>query len=205
MRSVVLLSGGIDSAVALDMTLDTTDPGDVEALAFNYGQRHQRELNAAYDIALHYGVKRTCINIDPQLFTGSAITRYDVPLPKEIATEPDATYVPARNTVFLALAAARAESLGATRVVIGCNADDAGAYPDCRADYIHAMRDVLQRGTLRHIWVLAPLIYHTKAEVLDAARMRNVPIHKTWSCYEGLAAGPCGSCGACLLREQAGA
>lgn len=200
MKSVLLLSGGLDSTVALAMH---SNPSDVTALTIDYGQRNrQREITAAIKIAQHYNCRQhTVIRVDPILFAGSALTS-DGALPDQPATAPDATYVPARNTVLLALAAARAESIGAKQIIIGANADDAAGYPDCRADYLEAFRDVLQAGTVGHVWVSAPLLDTRKAEILQIARQLDVPIGLTWSCYEGLAAGPCGRCGACKLREE---
>jgi 7-cyano-7-deazaguanine synthase len=195
-KTVVLLSGGLDSAVALAMQRNTY----LTTLTVDYGQRHIREVDAAADIAAHYQVPNLVVTVDPRLFGGSALTEHHAPLPDGAATAPDATYVPARNTVLLALAAAHAETLGARRIVIGANADDAGAYPDCRARYIQAFRDVLCEGTLGHVWVDAPLITTTKAEIIDLAHQLDVPIDRTWSCYAG-GNEPCGRCGACQLRE----
>lgn len=195
MKSVVLLSGGVDSAVALALHREAV----VEALTVDYGQRHRKELWAAAAVAEHYQVRHMLTQVDPWLFSGSALTSGG-PLPTGPAAEPDSTYVPARNTVLLALAAARAEAVGATKVIIGANLDDAAGYPDCRPGYIEAMRDVLQQGTVGHVWVDAPLLYWPKARVLDCARELGVPLELTWSCYQGGDA-PCGVCGACQLRE----
>ena len=190
--TVLLLSGGVDSAVALSM-----QTGPVETLTIDYGQRHRKEIDAAKKISAHYGVNNITIELDNRLFGGvSALTDRSVKLPTGHATSPDFTYVPARNTVFLALAAARAESIGANRVVIGCNADDAGAYPDCSLRYIQSFRDVLIDGTIGKVWVSAPLIGLTKRQIISEAYYRLVPIELTWSCYAGSDT-PCGVCGAC--------
>lgn len=190
MKSIVLLSGGLDSAVALAVTEDA-----IEALTVDYGQRHWKEITAAAKIAAHYGTRHTVIAIDPILFEGSALTGTgDIPVGH--ANAPDATYVPARNTVLLALAAARAESIGAKRIVIGANADDAAGYPDCRRPYIEAFRDVLNHGTLGHVWVQAPLLALRKHDIRERATKLGVPIELTWSCYLG-GNEPCGQCGAC--------
>lgn len=196
MRSVVLLSGGLDSAVALALA---DDP--VEALTVDYGQRHRREIEAARALAAHYGVPWRPITLDPTLFEGTTSALVgNTPVPEGHADEPDATYVPARNTVLLSLAAARAEVLGAGSVIIGANADDAAAYPDCRAAYLQSFRDVLLEGTLGHVWIQAPLLAMGKREILLHARRLDVPVDLTWSCYEGLDSGPCGRCGACQAR-----
>lgn len=197
MKSVVLLSGGLDSAVALAIQKEPVD-----TLTIDYGQRHKREIRAAIAIAEHYDIPNTVIRVNPQLFGSSALTSPYIDIPQTISTTPDTTYVPARNTVFIALAAARAESIKAGSIVIGANRDDENAYPDCRPSYLQAYRDVLNLGTATHIWIDAPLIRMTKLDVIAAARELDVPIDLTWSCYEG-GNEPCGQCGACLLREQA--
>jgi 7-cyano-7-deazaguanine synthase len=193
MKSLVLLSGGVDSAVSLAIT---NDP--VEALTIDYGQRHNREIFAAQKIAAHYDVPWQLVNVDPVIFRGSALTNH-AEVPDGHAESPDATYVPARNTVFLAVAAARAESIGANSIILGANADDAAGYPDCRAEYLWAYRDVLQQGTVGNIWISAPLLLNTKAEIMDMASELDVPIELTWSCYRG-GENPCGTCGACVSR-----
>lgn len=197
-KSVVLLSGGVDSTVALDMALKAGS--DVTALSVNYGQVHSRELTAARQVAMHYAVRHIVANIDPILFAGSALTG-DRDVPDGHAESPDETYVPARNTVLLALAAARAESMGADRVVIGANADDQAAYPDCRRSYLEAFRDVLQLGTVNHVWVSAPLLGLTKREIFEYAAGNEVPIWLTYSCYRG-GMEQCGSCGACVSNKE---
>jgi 7-cyano-7-deazaguanine synthase len=195
--SVVLLSGGVDSTVALDMAVGAAK--EVTALSVDYGQRHSRELEAARQVALFYGVRHVEAKVDPVFFSGSALTS-DREVPDGHAVSPDATYVPARNTVLLALAAAQAESIGAKNIVIGANADDQAAYPDCRRQYLEAFRDVLQFGTVNHVWVSAPLLSLTKWQISDYAKENNVPLWLTYSCYRGEEQ-PCGSCGACVSNE----
>lgn len=189
MKTVVLLSGGLDSAVTLAMH------PDADCLTVDYGQRHRREIDSARKVAAHYGAAHTVATVDPILFKGSALTD-DIKVPDGHAESPDATYVPARNTVLLALAAAYAESIGARKIVIGANADDAAGYPDCRSSYIQAFRDVLLQGTIGHVWVAAPLLGFTKVGVLALATELDVPVELTWSCYAGMDV-PCGTCGAC--------
>ena len=193
--AVVLLSGGIDSTVALALTLQTTRY--VETLTVSYGQTHNKEIGAAHTIADHYQVGNTTITLDPILFAGSALTGFGG-IPDNHADNPDTTYVPARNTVLLALAAARAETLHMGRVVIGCNKDDAAGYPDCRRNYLEAFRDVLAQGTINNTWVSAPLLELTKPSIIKLAHHLNVPTHLTWSCYRG-GDTPCGQCGACQV------
>ena len=201
MKTVVLLSGGLDSATVLGLAVAQEGASDVEALSINYGQRHRRELDSAKDLAAHYGVVHTMVSVDPVLFGGSALTS-GPEAPEGAASEPDATYVPARNTVLLALAAARAEAVGAKVVSIGANADDAGGYPDCRRKFLESFREVLLIGTVGHVWVSAPLLSLTKSGVADLATELGVPIDLTWSCYRG-GDEPCGTCGACELRNAA--
>lgn len=199
MKTLVLLSGGVDSTLCLALALTDGDP--VEAMSVNYGQRHNREIIAAMNIANHYGVPHGIMKVDPALFVGSALTGGQ-DIPDGHAEAPDATYVPARNTVLLAMAAARAEAIGARRIVIGANKDDAAGYPDCRPGYIHAFRDVLTQGTISHVWIHTPLIGLTKREVIRSAKAMAVPLHLTWSCYRGDNL-PCGTCGACVSLQEA--
>lgn len=196
MKSVVLLSGGVDSTVSLAWAL--ANQHSPVALSVDYGQRHRRELDSAAKVAQHYGVQHTIVKLDPVLFGGSALTG-SVPVPDGAATEPDETYVPARNTVLLALAAAHAESLRARAIVIGSNKDDSTAYPDCRPSYLHAFRNVLNEGTVGHVWVMAPFINLKKADVITWGQRWNAPLDLTWSCYRG-GETPCGTCGACITR-----
>lgn len=192
MKSVVLLSGGLDSALVLAMTAEP-----VEALTVDYGQRHQKEIDAAEKIAAHYGVPWRLITVDPQLYegTGSALLGGSE-VPEGHAEQVDATYVPMRNTLLISMASVRAEILGARMIGLGANADDAAGYPDCRPSYLEGFRDVLITGTLQHIWVHAPLLYTKKSQIRALAEERGVPTGLVWSCYAG-GAEPCGKCGAC--------
>lgn len=194
MKSVVLLSGGLDSSVALAMAVRGGHQ-DVEALTVNYGQRHSREIHAAHSVARFFGVRQGLVDVSPSLFFGSALTNLS-DMPDGHATEPDSTYVPARNAVLLALAAARAESIGARNVIIGANAADNAGYPDCRHEFIDAYRRVLNLGTVGHVWISTPLISMSKADIWRLALELGVPVDLTWSCYRG-GDEPCGRCGAC--------
>ncbi len=189
--NVVLLSGGIDSTLALALTLTH---GDADTITVDYGQSHRRELDAAAKIAAHYNVRNTVITIGGLRFDSALTGLGDIPTGH--AEQPDTTYVPGRNTILLALAASRAESIGADRIVIGCNKDDAAGYPDCRREYLEAYRDVLQAGTVNPVWVDAPLLNLTKKEVINHAEELDVPIGLTYSCYRGEPQA-CGRCGAC--------
>jgi 7-cyano-7-deazaguanine synthase len=193
MKAVVLLSGGVDSTVALGLMLERNLY--CEALTIDYGQVNNLEIEAAKKVADYYGVLHKVVPISPLLFTGSALLGFgDIPVGEP--RRPDATYVPARNTVLLALAAARAEATQSDMVVIGANADDAVGYPDCRAEYLNAFRSVLRLGTVNQIWVSTPLLLKTKREVLELGREINAPLSLTYSCYRG-AEVQCGECGAC--------
>ncbi len=189
--NVVLLSGGIDSTLALALTLNH---GDADTITVDYGQSHRREIEAAAAIADHYNVRNTVITISGLWFDSALTGLGDIPTGH--AEQPDTTYVPGRNTMLIALAASRAESIGAQRIVIGCNKDDAAGYPDCRREYIEAFRDVLISGTVNHVWVKAPLLHMTKKEVIHTAKSIDVPLALTYSCYRGEPQA-CGRCGAC--------
>lgn len=192
-KAVLLLSGGLDSTVALAMAVEAGY--DIDTLTVNYGQRHLKEIASAKIIAEYYNVPNVEVSVNPVLFGGSALT-WDREMPQGHATRPDATYVPARNTVLLALAAARAESIGAGTVIIGANSGDAAGYPDCRQQFIESFRDVLSLGTVNHVWVMAPLLKMSKHQILAQGVRLNAPVSSTWSCYRG-GNRECGQCGAC--------
>lgn len=194
MKSVVLLSGGIDSVTALAVA---AEHNQVHALTVLYGQTHHRELLCAETAATKYGAHHVVVPVEG-VIAGSALTG-DAPLPTSAAAAPDATYVPARNTVLLSIATAYAESVGAEEIVIGANADDAAGYPDCRPEYFAAMQTVLCLGTLSPPRISTPLIDRTKGEVIWLAHAMNVDLADTWSCYVGGDL-PCGECGACIVR-----
>lgn len=194
MDSVVLLSGGVDSTVALARELSRFG-GQVRALTVDYGQRHIREVEAAKKVAEFYSVDHTIVAVDSFLFSGSALTG-GAAIPKGHAENVDGTYVPARNTVLLALASALAESIGFGKIIFGANSDDEAGYPDCRAGYIESFRDVLAKGTVGHVWLSAPLMAMSKRNVVELGRTLGVPFHLTWSCYAG-GESKCGVCGAC--------
>ncbi len=202
-RAVVLLSGGVDSATVL--ALAARDGFEVHALSFDYGQRHRVELDAARRLGVHYAVvQHVVIDIDPTVFGGAVLTGGDRRFGPE---ESPATYVPARNTLFLSYAVAWAEALGARDVFLGPNADDARGYPDCREPYLRAFERVAELGTQAGagLTLHAPLVCRSKQEVVELARSFNVPLELTWSCYFPTSAGdPCGGCDACRLRSAAG-
>jgi 7-cyano-7-deazaguanine synthase len=208
-RGVVLLSGGIDSATTLAVAI--AEGYETYALSFDYGQRHKMETNAARRVANSLGVKDHRIaKIDLRVFGGSALTD-DVVVPKqrserEIADGIPVTYVPARNTIFLAYALAWAEVIPANDIFLGVNAIDYSGYPDCRPEFIDAFENLANLGTKagvagRRFQIHAPLIKLSKAQIIGKAVELAVDLSFTHSCYdpspEGLA---CGECDSCLLR-----
>jgi len=206
--AIVLLSGGIDSATCLAIATHTGFA--CHALSFRYGQRHAIELDAARAIATALGaVEHRVIGIDLRAFGGSALTdSIDVPLdrsPVEIGADIPVTYVPARNTIFLAYALAHAELLGARDIYIGVNALDFSGYPDCRPAFIAAFQAAARLGTrLKDLTIRAPLLRLSKAEIVLRARDLGVDLGMTRSCYAPDEAGrACGRCDACVIRLKA--
>jgi 7-cyano-7-deazaguanine synthase len=216
-KAVVLLSGGMDSTTTAAVA--RRDGFDVHALSVRYGQRHVVELEAARRVAEWLGVRRhVVIDLDLRAFGGSALTA-DMPVPKdtpmaEIGIGIPATYVPARNTIFLSLALAWAETLGASDIFIGANALDYSGYPDCRPEYFEAwarMAGLATRAGVEGapITLHTPLIGLTKAEIVRLGRSLGVDYGLTSTCYDPSPDGAaCGHCEACLLRlkgfEEAG-
>jgi 7-cyano-7-deazaguanine synthase len=212
-RAVVLLSGGLDSAtVAAELQ---RDGWRVHALTVDYGQRHSAELAAARSVAEALSVaEHVVITVGLGAFGGSALTDAAIAVPKEIdplapvATSIPVTYVPARNLVLLALAAAFAEARGAQAIGIGVNALDYSGYPDCRPEYIESFERMANLATRagvegRGLRVHTPLIAMTKAEIVKLGQRLGVDYGLTWSCYDPTPQGtPCGRCDACLLREK---
>lgn len=210
MKAVVLLSGGLDSSTVLYQA--KADGYECYAIAFDYQQRHRRELEAATAIAHTAGADLQLVSFDLRTMGGSALTDNSINLPcdrsmTEMAQTIPVTYVPARNTIFLSFALAYAETKGAERVYIGVNALDYSGYPDCRPDYIQAMQEVFRLGTKQGregqaIQIVTPLIDLKKTEIIQLGNKLGVPWEKTWSCYAGSKTA-CGICDACRLRLTA--
>ena len=208
-RAVVLLSGGMDSATTLAVA--RRDGHDCYALSFRYGQRHAIELDAAGQVAAALGaVAHQVLDIDLRAFGGSALTA-ELSVPKDRALQDmgDAipvTYVPARNTVFLALALAWSEVLEARAIYLGANAIDYSGYPDCRPEFLRAFEEVARRGTRAGIEghgveIRAPLVRLSKAEIIRLGHELGVDFSLTRTCYDpSLDGAACGHCDACLLR-----
>jgi 7-cyano-7-deazaguanine synthase len=210
-HAVVLLSGGLDSATTL--AIARSQGYEIYALSFDYGQRHAPELEAARQITRSLGTKEhRIVKIDNQIFGGSALTD-DVDVPKsrsenEIGTGIPVTYVPARNTIFLAHALAWAETIPAGHIFIGANAIDYSGYPDCRPEFIALFETLANIGTKTgvegaRIQIHAPLIKMSKAEIVRKAVELDVDLSLTHSCYDPLPDGrACGKCDSCLLRQK---
>lgn len=208
--AVVLLSGGLDSATAAAWAVAAG--WRLAALSIDYGQRHRVELDAARAVAHALGITdHVVLPIDLAAFGGSALVNAAIPVPKgrdeaAIATGIPATYVPARNTVFLALALAMAETRGAEAIVLGVNAVDYSGYPDCRPEFVTAFEQLAALATKagvegRPTRILAPLQTLSKAEIIRMGLGIGLDYGLTTSCYDPAATGrPCGGCDSCLLR-----
>ncbi len=207
-KAVVLLSGGMDSATAV--AIAKADGFDVIALTFDYGQRHQKEVDAARRVAKHFDVKdHRIVKVDLAGVGASALTDRSISVPErrsleEIGHGIPPTYVPARNTIFLSHALATAEACGAKAIYIAANVIDHSGYPDCRPEYYAAFQEVVRLGTKRGvegdiIEVRTPLIHMTKADIVRTGTKLGVPFEFTWSCYHGRSKA-CGVCDACQLR-----
>jgi 7-cyano-7-deazaguanine synthase len=211
-RAVVLLSGGLDSATVL--AIARAQGFALYALSFSYGQRHVIELEAARRVAAAIGVESHRIaQIDLRIFGGSALTgEIEVPKGRGIAEMSHGipiTYVPARNTIFLAFALAWAEVLGSSDVFIGVNALDYSGYPDCRPEFIEAFEKMANLATKagvegrQRLRIHTPLIAMTKAQIVARGLELGVDYELTSSCYDPSPAGaPCGECDSCLLRRR---
>jgi 7-cyano-7-deazaguanine synthase len=205
--AVVLLSGGLDSYTAA--ALAKADGFRLFALTVCYGQRHVRELESARAVAMTLGVERHVeIGVDLSMFGGSSLTT-SAPVPKDRPIDHSdipSTYVPARNTVFLALALAWAESLGARDIVIGVNAVDYSGYPDCRPEFLSAFEDLASLATARGVrgegfQIHAPLVRLTKGDIIRKGLDLRLDYGLTHSCYDPTPDGrPCKRCDSCVLR-----
>jgi 7-cyano-7-deazaguanine synthase len=212
MKAVVLASGGIDSTTVLGLA--RTQGFDVYALSFDYGQRHRHELAAAKRVVTALGASRHIVTkIDLRVFGGSALTaEMEVPKGREpgtISSEIPVTYVPARNTIFLAFALGWCEVLAAQDIFIGVNAIDYSGYPDCRPQFLEAFERLANLATKAGVEgaaqyrIHAPLLRMTKAEIIRTGAGLGIDFSLTHSCYdpspEGLA---CGACDSCILRRR---
>ena len=205
--AVVLLSGGLDSATTLALARERGY--DCRAISFAYGQRHDAELDAAARLAGTLGAtEHKVVRLDLGAIGGSALTDAAIPVPEQATAGIPVTYVPARNTVFLAIALGWAEVLGARDLFIGVNAVDYSGYPDCRPEFIAAFERLANLATRAGVEgerfrVHTPLIDLPKAEIIRAGRRLGVDYALTVSCYAADEAGrACGRCDACRLRRE---
>lgn len=206
--AIVLLSGGIDSATAA--AIARTEGYQVIALSLRYGQRHERELAAAAKVAHALGIsEHYTIDVNLAQWGGSSLTDVSLSLPQG-GVQPDiipSTYVPGRNTVFIAIALSLAEAKAAQAIYLGINAVDYSGYPDCRPEYLAAYQNLANLSSKAGIegtapQLVAPLVRDSKVDIVRRALHLGVPIAETWSCYEG-GATPCGLCDSCRLRDRA--
>ena len=214
-NAVVLLSGGLDSVTCLYWA--KANYANVTAVSFNYGQRHNSELNAAKKIAATAQVNHRIIDIDLAQLGGSALTDASLVVPDAKQTDFSdnqhndsipITYVPARNTIFLSYALALAEVTQSNAIVIGVNAVDYSGYPDCRPDYIEAFEKMANLATKagvmgNHLHIATPLLHLSKAEIIKLGVSLGVDYALTVSCYRADSEGrACGHCDSCYLRQQ---
>lgn len=209
-KAIVLLSGGLDSTTALYLA-KSQGYDEIYAITFQYGQKHDKELKSALAVAKAAGVKEHkvvnlllnqwsgCTLTDPQLEVEDGnVERQDIP----------ATYVPARNMVFLSVAASWADALDITDIFIGVSEVDYSGYVDCREEFIRAMEDAINLGTVlgaekkQRIKIYAPFMHMTKADEVRLGAKLGVDFSLTWTCYRG-GDTPCGTCDSCLLRAKA--
>jgi 7-cyano-7-deazaguanine synthase len=205
-RAVVLVSGGLDSATVLAMA--RAAGYGCHTLSFDYGQRHRAELAAAQRVsAAMGGVAHKVVKLNLDAIGGSALTDTAIPVPESATEGIPVTYVPARNTVFLAIALGWAEVLGACDIFIGVNAVDYSGYPDCRPEFVaafEAMANLATRAGVegRRLTIHTPLIDMSKGEIIRAGLALGVDYGLTVSCYQASADGlACGSCDSCRLRR----
>lgn len=214
-KAVVLLSGGIDSTTCLAIALEKFGAKEVLALSIHYGQKHDKEIQSARDVAEYYGVELIEKDLSqvfslsdcPLLASSSQDIKHQAYSEQlaELGGEGTVdTYVPFRNGLLLSCAAAFGISVGAQVILYGAHADDAAgrAYPDCTETFAQLMDQVIYEGSGRTIGLSAPLINKSKAQVVELGLQLGAPYEFTWSCYEGNEE-PCGTCGTCIDRKAA--
>lgn len=207
-KAVILLSGGLDSTTCL--AIAKAEGFNCHALSFSYGQRHTSELAAAQRIARHFALsEHRIVNLDIGQFGGSALTDPSIRLPQDKpGNEIPVTYVPARNTIFLAIALGYAEVIGAQDLFIGISSIDYSNYPDCRPEYIAAFQNMANLATKsgvegKHFHFHTPLLHLSKAETIQQGIKLGVNYRMTVSCYQADEEGKaCGFCHSCALRKQ---
>ena len=194
MKALVLSSGGVDSTTALGMAIVKYGKENVIALSISYGQKHDKEIQAASAVAKYYGVEQLFLDL-------SLIFSY---IKATGGNKPVSTYVPFRNGLFLSSAASIALSKGCGVIYYGAHADDAAgcAYPDCSPVFNNAMNEAIWEGSGRQLRIEAPFVNMNKADIVRIGLDLGVPYELTWSCYEG-GEKPCGKCGTCIDRAAA--
>ncbi len=214
MRALVLCSGGVDSTTLLAMAVDKYGSENVVALSISYGQRHEKELKAARDIARYYHVEQRFLDL-AAIFADSScslLAHSERDIPKESYAEQleqadtklVSTYVPFRNGLFLSSAASMALSLECSVLYYGAHHDDwaGNAYPDCSREFVASMNNAIMEGTGGELHMEAPFVEWSKADIVKKGLELNVPYELTWSCYEG-GDKPCGVCATCIDRKRA--
>ena len=208
MKAVVLLSGGLDSATSAAIAM--SQGYEAIALSLRYGQRHEKEIQAATKVAQYLGIQQHHIMfVNLAQWGGSSLTDKTQELPQD-GIKPDiipSTYVPGRNTVFIAIALSLAEATNAQAIFLGINAVDYSGYPDCRPEYLEAYQNLANLSSKvgvegKPIQLIAPLVKDTKVDIVKKAMALGVPIDLTWSCYLG-GETPCGVCDSCRIRDVA--
>lgn len=214
MRALVLCSGGVDSTTLLAMAVDRCGSENVVALSISYGQRHEKELKAARDVARYYHVEQRFLDL-AAIFADSScslLAHSEKDIPRESYAEQleqadtklVSTYVPFRNGLFLSSAASMALSLECSVLYYGAHHDDwaGNAYPDCSREFVAAMNNAIREGTGGELHMEAPFVEWSKADIVKKGLELNVPYELTWSCYEG-GDKPCGVCATCIDRKRA--
>lgn len=203
-KTVVLLSGGMDSAVTL--ALAAMIVRRISCMAIDYRQRHRKELEAAQELAKHYNVHFSVEYVSSIAYnTLLSETSNEPPTPGPQLPHTQLlpkTWIPSRNIIMLAYAGKRAQSIGAQLIAGGWHQEDYPGYPDCRAEFLLAMENALQLGLAYPVNIWAPLLYMTKKQIVELGNALEVPWELTWSCYAG-GDKPCGQCDACVRREEA--
>lgn len=214
MRVLVLFSGGIDSTTALALAINQYGHENVVALSISYGQKHDKEIQAANQIAKYYQVEHIFLDLakifeysDCSLLNHSSKEIPHETYAKQLSKtdgKPVTTYVPFRNGLFLSSAASIALSKNCNLIYYGAHKDDAAgnAYPDCSEIFNNAMNQAIYEGSGHQLQIEAPFVNKSKADIVKIGLDLNVPYHLTWSCYEGNDK-PCGKCGTCLDRQEA--
>lgn len=215
MKALVLSSGGVDSTTALALAIEKYGKENVVALSVSYGQKHDKELQAAKAVAEYYGVEQLFLDLSMifQYSNCSLLQQSDQEIPEESYAQqiektggatPVSTYVPFRNGLFLSAAASVALSKECSVIYYGAHADDAAgaAYPDCSQAFHDAMNQAIYEGSGKQLRIEAPFVGKTKADIVALGLKLHVPYQLTWSCYEGMEE-PCGKCGTCIDRAKA--